>query len=132
MLLRAKGTFKVTVDSIRIVTDIDFCKFYRWLFVRAHYFTKNIQIPKHGAHSTVISPKIHKVDCTKYLRLNNQAVWFEYDILGNYGGYSKGFLNFWLDISCPDAEAILDDYGFKKQGGFSRLHVTIGNSKNLS
>jgi len=131
MQLRAKGKFKVSHDTIRIVTDVGFSQFYRWLFIRAHYFTQNLQIPKHGSHVTVISPKIHKVDCTKWMSLNNKEVYFNYDITGNYGGLSKGFLNFWFDIKCPEAEAILDDYGFKKQDGFSLLHITIGNNKHL-
>ena len=131
-MLKASGKFYVTKDSIKIVLDMDFCRYYNWLFTRAHYFTKKLQLPKHGAHIGIINQKIHKKDCSDYLYLNGQAVDFQYDIEGNYGGFSKGFLNFWMDVTCKEAEEILREMGCHiKTDGFGLLHITVGNNKNL-
>jgi len=131
MKLKAKGKFRVTKDSIRIVTDTDFCRYYRWLFNKAHYNTIKNQVPMHGAHINIASPKIHKVDCSKYLYLNNKDVYFEYSVEGNYGGFKKGFLNFWLDIWSKECEDIAYDLGIvKKEKGFELFHISILNTKN--
>ncbi len=131
-MLQAKGKFKVGKNSIRIVLDADFCRYYCWLYQRAFWFTKKLQTPLHGAHIGVISEKIHKRDCSDYLYLNGREVLFEYDYMGNYGGFSKGFLNLWFDVSCKDAEDILREFNLhKKTDGFALIHITIGNTKNL-
>jgi len=131
MKLHAKGRWKITNDSIRIETSLDFCSYYLWLFMRGTYNLHKMQLPKHKAHILVISSKIHKVDCSPFLYLNDQVVWFNYSEGGNMGGFSNGFKNWWLDTDIPRANEILDFYGFKKQAGFSRTHITISNSKNL-
>jgi len=127
----AVGTFQVTSDQIKIVCDDDFGRYYRWLFHRAHHYTIKLQPPKHRSHINVILPKIHKVICDNYLHLNGKRVRFQYDVEGNYGGFTKGFVNFWLDVCCRFGENILHENGFHKERNFSMLHLTVGNSKNL-
>ena len=131
--MKAKGKFHVTKDTIKIILDPDFCRYYKWLFDRAHYFTIKTQTPKYGAHIGICNPNIHKnVDCSQYLHLNKQEIWFDYDIGGNYGGFSKGFLNFWLDIQSRTCEDIAHDLGIlKKESGFAYFHITILNTKKL-
>jgi len=130
MLLRAKGVWKVTRDSIRIVTNMDFCRLYLWLFMRGTYNLHKMQLPKHGGHINIISPRIHKKDCSDYLYLNGREVWFYYSVSGNMGGFSRGFRNWWLDVNCQEAEEVLREFGFKKQDGFSLLHHSIANNKS--
>jgi hypothetical protein len=136
---RACGKYKIDQNSIKIVTDNDFCAFYRWLFRRTHYNTIQIQPPKHGAHIGVINPNIHKhidgspLDCSDYLYLNGREVWFDYTVEGNYGGFQKGFMNFWLNVECKEAEEILREFGYgEKTDGFSLFHITVGNNKHLT
>lgn len=134
--MKASGRFLVTEDSIRVVLHPDFCKFYGWLYKKATYNTQKISPPKHGAHINLVSPKIHKgVDCGAYLHLNGAKVDFFYDIGGNFGGFSKGFKNFWLDVKGKVLYKILDNLGIKQKkheiGRFARLHITIFNTKNL-
>ena len=130
-MLRAKGKFKITKDSIRIVTNLDFCKYYCWLFMRGTWNLHKMQLPKHGGHVGVINPRIHQKDCSDYMYLDGREVWFEYTVEGNFGGFSKGFKNWWLDVRCKEAEEILREFGLdKKTDGFSLLHHTICNNKS--
>jgi hypothetical protein len=132
-MLRALGYWKITDNSISIITDEGFCWFYRWLFNRAHYHTIKTQTPKHGAHINIIAPKIHGIiDCSKYNYLNGQEIYFNYDVMGNYGGFTRGFKNFWLDVFIPEAEEILKNFGLlNKQDGFEFFHISILNNKSL-
>lgn len=134
--IEASGRFAVSKDSIRVILHPDFCRFYGWLYKKATYNTEKISFPKHGAHINLVSPKIHKnTDCRKYLSLNGTRVSFQYDIMGNFGGFSKGFKNFWLDVKGKVLYKILDELGIKQKkheiGKFARLHITIFNTKNL-
>lgn len=132
MQLRAKGFWKVNKDSIRIVTDIDFCKYYYWLFMRGTWSLHKMQLPKHGSHVGIVNEKIHRVDCSRFLYLNNQEVYFNYNVTGNFGGFKKGFKNFWLDVYLEQGEDIQRELGiYKKTDGFEIFHLTICNSKNL-
>lgn len=128
--MRAKGTFQVEKDKLSIKICDDFGAYYRWLFNRAHWNVIKLQPPKHGTHINILSPKIHKVNCEFYRHLEGQEVWFAFDVEGNYGGFNRGFLNFWMDVTCAEGEEILEFEGFTRQEGYSLLHVTIGNTKN--
>jgi hypothetical protein len=134
-VLSASGRFKVENDSLRIALDSDFCRYYKHLFVKSIFNQFDVQIPKYGAHINIFSPKIHKLKGLKkkYGNLQGDKIDFHYDIRGNFGGFSKGtFVNFWLDVSCPFAEKLLMGEGFKKDGNFSLLHLTIFSTKGLT
>jgi hypothetical protein len=101
--------------------------------MRGTYNIHKMQLPKHFAHIGVINPKFHKdIDCKKFMHLNDKRVDFYYDNEGNYGGFTKGFRNFWLDVWCDDAHTILDFFGIPEQRNFCRAHLTIANNKNLT
>lgn len=130
--VKARGKFRVTKDSIRIVTDIDFCKYYARLFYEAHYKTIKYNLPQHGAHITIVNPKIHpNLNLQNYSSLDGTEVVFEYNVEGNYGGFTKGFLNFWFDVRCKKAHKIFKELGLPEQKGFSFAHITILNTKNI-
>ena len=135
-MLNAKGHFIFEKNGfIRIVLDSDFCRYYKSLFEEAHYFTKKLQTPKHGAHINIYNPKIYGVpDKIKFQELSKKyhkkEIIFEYNIIGNYGGFTKGFLNFWLNINCKLADEIADTLkATHKDSKHSRFHITIGNTK---
>ena len=130
-MLTAQGTWQIKSDSIKVLTDDDFCRYYRWHFNRAHWNTIKNQTPKYGAHIGICNPNIHKnIDCSKYLYLNDQKVSFSYDVGGNYGGFTKGFLNFWLNVFSDEFVGIADDLGIlKAKEGFEYFHITILSTK---
>lgn len=133
MWVKATGKFLVTDRTIRIVLDADICCYYKWLFDRAHYFTYKTQTPRYGAHINVVSDKLHNVNCAKYKHLNGVPIQFEYNITGNYGGFAKGFVNFWLDVKCKMCEDIAKDLNtYKVAEGFAPFHLTILNTKAAS
>lgn len=133
MFLKAKGRFSVDKNTLKVVLDRDFCRYYKWLYDQYYFNTIKTQIPMHGAHIGIVNPKIHKdVDTTKFLYLNKQEICFEYNIEGYFGGYTKGFKNFWLDVRSKELENIaLSLKVLKTYKNFSHFHITILNNKNL-
>jgi hypothetical protein len=138
-MLKAKGKFIFEKNGfIRIILHSDFCRYYKAFFQEAHYFTKKLQIPKHGAHINVYSSKIYgSPNAKKFKELkaeyDGKEVEFYYDVEGNYGGFTKGFLNFWLNVKCDSASHIADELGaFHTDEKYSRFHITIGNTKNIN
>jgi hypothetical protein len=131
--IKAKGKFLVEPNSIRVVLGYDFCKFYKWLFDRAHWFTIKTQLPLHEAHIGVVNPKLHKdVDTTSYKYLNNQEIWIEYSPDGFYGGATKGFKNFWFDVKSEELYVIATKLNvLNSYKNISNFHITILNNKNL-
>lgn len=133
MQIKAVGKWKIEDDQISIITNSDFCKYYAWLYKKATWNTQKVNLPAHGAHFNVVNPKIHgKIDCAKFKYLNGKEVYFYYSISGNFGGFTKGFVNFWLNVNCKKAEFIAKKLGvYKKEESFSVFHITIFNTKNL-
>ena len=131
--MKISGTYLVQKGAIKVITNNDVCKYYRWLFNKAHFNTIKNQIPKHGAHVGIINPKIHRsIDCMELKDLNGKRVDFDIDIEGNYGGFTKGFLNFWLDAHCQEFIDIRKWFGvYEEQDGFAPFHLTILNTKNV-
>jgi hypothetical protein len=131
--VKVAGIFKVGPDYFKIVLDKDICAYYKRLYDVATYHTKRTQLPKHGGHVNIVSTKLHKGISLKSVKhLHNVPVSFQVDIEGNYGGFTKGFLNFWLDVNSPLLEKLADSLGLPpKQGRFARFHLTIFNTKNL-
>ena len=131
-LLTAKGKWFVGDREMKIITDTDFIKFYLWLFRRGTYNIYKMNLPKYLAHIGIINEKIHNKDCSDYKYLNGREVWFKYDPSGNFGGYLKGFRNFWLDCFVEEGEEIQREFGIEdKTEGFARFHITIANNKNI-
>lgn len=130
-MLNAKGKWSIGKDYIKVLTGIDFCRYYQWHFNKAHWNTIKNQTPKYGAHIGICNPNIHKnVDCSKYFYLDGKDVWFDYEIGGNYGGFTKGFLNFWLNVFSEEFENIAKDLGIlKAKDGFEYFHITILSTK---
>lgn len=128
-MLTASGHYEVTERFIKVVTDNDFCKYYRWLFCQENN-DYGFSLPMYGAHIGIISESIHNKDCSDYLYLDGRETTFQYDIEGNYGGYLAGFLNFWLDVYSKEYSEIRREFGIPKEEGFCEFHMTIGNNKN--
>jgi hypothetical protein len=131
-LITVSGSYRIQRNSIRVVTSADICKYYRHLFNKAHYNIIKTQTPAHGGHVNIISPKLHNIDCTIFNDLHNTAATFQLDISGNYGGFRKGFLNFWFDCYSDDFYSIKDFLGIpRNDNGFADFHLTILNTKNI-
>lgn len=129
--LKAKGRIRIRDSKISIEVDSDFCKYYSQLYKQYSFNTKKINLPKHGSHINIYRKSLFGFrDLSSVMGFNGKNVEFQYNILGNFGGFEGGFKNFWFDVYCKEAHSIANILNLPKQSGFSRFHITIFNSKN--
>lgn len=124
MWINAKG--KIQIDNgVRIITNIDICKYYQWFINKYHYNTVKSQLPKYKAHITVINPKIHNIDnFEKVLDYNEKDVEFQYNVDMHI---SK--VNFWLPVKCDIEKEIKNKLNIVDNERYWGLHLTIANNK---
>lgn len=128
-MIKATGKIQVK-NGIRIVLDIDFCRYYLWLWHQHIYKTKKYQLPAHGAHVSIVLPNIHGItDYRPYSYLHGKTVEFEYST-----NIFVSKINLFLPVCCEWA----DEFRIKNKisittfsGTGTSLHLTIGNRKNL-
>jgi hypothetical protein len=98
-MLKAKGTIRVESKKSRIVveTGSGILDFYGWLISKKYWI--KLQKPLHDAHITLASEKFHKdVDWKKAEYYDGEEIEFEYDPYLVRGGYTKGFIMFYLKV----------------------------------
>ncbi len=128
--LTATGTFVTKPGEARINIDLDFCKFYKSLILQV-YKNANplLQLPKYGAHITIVSSKIHGWQDTSELEsLQNQRVQFTYDPNIKLGGTK--FKTFYVSVVCEFAEMIKRKLKIQEPETFLGLHICICNTKS--
>ena len=122
-----KGQGKIEVDNgVRIVTNVDICKYYSWHINKAFWNTIKSQIPKHRGHVTILNPKIHKItDFSSALKYHNKPVDFMYSPEDIY--ISK--VNFWFPAKSNIEQEIKDLFEVVDAPNYWGLHLTIANTK---
>lgn len=132
-VLKAKGKLSVNEKKKRIVLDIslDFVKLYLWFIKKKFWY--ELGAPAHGAHITLTNPKVHSnVDFKKALKHHGKEFEFEYDENMVRGGYTKGFVMFYMRVFSKELEDLKKDLGIVESNNYKGLHVTIGNGKNTN
>lgn len=127
--LEARGTFVVSNGDCRIVVDEDFCKYYKKLL---EYFEQekiaDFQIPRYGAHITIISTKIHGYRNTSKLEmLSGISIPFLYDADIKKGG--TRFTTYYASVKCPFANLIKKELMVVEPSSFLGFHICITNNK---
>lgn len=125
-MLKAQGIIKVE-HSQRMVLEVseDFTKYYSW-FVMQRYWVK-VQQPLHKSHITLALPKFHdNVDWGRAMDYHDQVIEFEYDPYLIEGGFTKGFIMFYVKVYSADLEYIKKDIGVVEKDDYRGLHLTIG------
>ncbi len=134
MVFESTGTIRFFPDGfVKIMTDQGIVDYYKNRIERAHWGLKT-QSGKHQAHITIISPKIHKGVKSTFLKKlwNGKQVKFKYDPYPHMGGSpSRGFVNFWLKIECPEIKKIKEALNIQESKNFIGDHLTICNTKNI-
>lgn len=129
-MLDATGTFVVSQGEARINVDTDFCNYYRKLILE--YYGENsidFQTPKHGAHITIISSKIHpNINTESVLKYHGDIIPFQYDNHIYKGGTI--FTTYYAYVECFFAEFIKRKLGIWSEPDFLGLHVCICNNKS--
>jgi hypothetical protein len=132
-MLRASGIIKVEPHKGRMVLDVsqDMIDLYYWFIARKYWIRMNK--PLHGAHITIYSSKHHKkINWDKAVHYHGERVEFEYDEHIIEGGYTKGFLMYYLRVYSDDIQRIKKRVGIVDGPYFRGEHLTISNSKNDS
>jgi len=129
-MLKAIGKISVEPNRGRIVLNVspDFVKLYYW-FISKHYWIKMNQ-PLHGSHVTIFSEKHHsKVNWNKAMWYHGKTLEFEYSANIKEGGYTKGFLMYYMLVFSSDLDQLKKKLGIVDSSNRNNLHITIANSK---
>ena len=123
-MFTASGYLQVQ-DGIRIITSHDMVRYYHWLVNQYFYQCQKFQLPAHGAHVTVVNPKIHRVNWSKARKYSNRLVTFE--VYPERAHISA--VNVWLPVHCPFADELKKELGVDDGRNYWGLHATVCNRK---
>jgi hypothetical protein len=129
-MLKAMGTISVDASRSRIVVDVsqDMVDYYDW-FIQKHYWIQ-LQKPLHGAHITITNSKFHKdVRWDLAKDYHGKPIEFEYDPYLIQGGFTKGFIMFYLKVFSDEIDQMKQELGIREREGYRGLHLTISNGK---
>jgi hypothetical protein len=122
-----KGTGRIEINKgVRIVTNIDVCKYYQWLISRHFENSIKTQLPKYKAHITLVNQDIHGVyDYSDVLSYDGKEVEFSYNPTEIY----HSPVNFWLPAKCEIEHEIKWLLAVDKDPKDWGTHLTICNMK---
>jgi hypothetical protein len=128
-MINASGVIKVERDKQRIVveTSPDIIDYYHWHLSKKYWIL--LQRPLHKAHITITNPKFHKdVNWQRAVYYDGERVDFQYDPYMIRGGYTKGFIMFYLKVYSETIDNMKKDLNIMENDGYRGLHITIGSS----
>jgi hypothetical protein len=130
-MLEASGRLVVGPGEVRINIDTDFCRYYRKLLLDATCESpRDFQTPKHGAHITVISKKIHgNTDTSSLADYDGSTTPFKYSPVIVRGG--TRFVTYYVKVECLTADFIKRKLGVIDGKNYLGLHVCICNNKAI-
>lgn len=112
-------------DGIRIITSHDTILYYHRLVDEYFFHCKKFQLPAHGAHVTIVNPKIHKVNWAKARKYIGKVV--EFEVFPEDAHISA--VNVWLPVFCDFADELKRELGVDDDRNYWGLHLTICNKK---
>ena len=126
--MKINGKIEVK-NGLRIKVNLDFCRYYMWLVTKYHYNTQKYQLPMHGAHVTILNPKIHgkkkQIDFNKLKPFDGKTV--EFEVYPKDAYVSK--VNVWLPVKCDFADKLKKALGIVEDRNWWGSHITICNKK---
>lgn len=127
-LITAKGIVKFTEGKLAVIVSPDFTRYYNWFITRRYWIA--FHTPAHKPHITLVNRNIHdEVDWNRAKRYHNRKVEFEYDPYLVEGGFTKGFIMFYLSVYSKELDNIKTDLRVKENKNYKGLHITIANNK---
>ena len=109
----------------------DLIDLYYWFIARRYWIRMNR--PMHSAHITLYSEKHNKkVNWEKAVYYHGREIEFGYDEYIIEGGYTKGFLMYYLRVYSQEIEQIKKKLGIVDGPRFRGEHLTLANSKSNS
>jgi len=129
-MLRATGIISVQPHKGRMVLDVsdDLIKLYYHFICQKYWIRMNT--PLHGAHVTIYSANHNKkINWDKAVYNDKKVVEFEYDENIVEGGYTKGFLMYYIRVYSDQIDQIKKKVGIVDGPYYRGLHLTICNGK---
>jgi len=129
-MLKASGVINVQPHKGRMVLDVsqDLVELYYW-FISKNYWIR-MNRPMHGAHITLYSSKHNKkINWEKAMYYHGKTIEFDYDENIVEGGYTKGFLMYYLRVYSEELDKIKKKIGVVDGERFKGIHLTICNGK---
>jgi hypothetical protein len=130
-MLSGLGKIHVDQKAQRIVVNLsrDFIPYYLW-FIKKEYWI-DLQAPMHYGHITLANKKLYTgVDYQQAAdSYHGQIVDFMYDVNAVRGGYTKGFVMFYLKVYSEELDDIKRKLNIVDRYDYRGLHITLGNSK---
>lgn len=130
-MLSGLGKIYVDKKAQRIVVDLsrDFIPYYLWLIKKEYWI--DLQAPMHYGHITLANKKLYTgVDYQQAAdSYHGQIVDFMYDVNAVRGGYTKGFVMFYLKVYSEELDDIKRKLNIVDRYDYRGLHITLGNSK---
>lgn len=123
-MFKASGYIQVN-DGVRIIASHDTIRYYHRLVDEYFFHCNKFQLPAHGAHVTVVNPKIHKVNWAKARKYIGKVV--EFDVYPEDAHISA--VNVWLPVRCDFADNLKRELGVDDGRSYWGLHLTICNKK---
>jgi hypothetical protein len=128
-MIQASGIIEVDEKRSRIVvnTSSDILDYYHW-FIKRH-FKIRLHYPLHDAHITITNPRFHKnVNWDIAKSHNGKKIVFHYDPYVVQGGYTKGFIMFYLKVHSEELDKFKREINIVESDSYRGLHITIGQS----
>lgn len=121
-----KSLGKIQVyNGVRIIADLDLIRYYHRLIDFYNYRTEKLQLPAHGAHITLINPKIHKVNWTLAKKFAGKEV--EFEAYPEQMTVSR--VNYWIPVKCEYGDVLKKVLGVVEGSRYLGLHMTVCNRK---
>lgn len=130
-MIKSGGIIKVEFGKrVALELDDDFIKYYNWFITRKYWI--KIPTPLHMAHISICNDKIkHQCDWSRAVEYDNQFIQFEYDPHLIEGGFTKGFIMFYLKVQSPQIDLIKKDINIIESETYRGLHITVATGKSL-
>ena len=124
-MFKSHGKLEIN-NGVRIVADWDLIRYYHQLVEYYTYQTKRLQLPAHGAHITIVNPKIHKnVDLNLCKNIRGIKVEFFYYPEKIYVSPK----NYWIPVTCEFADNLKKSLNVKETNNWLGFHLTVCNNK---
>jgi hypothetical protein len=125
-MFKSKGHLQVKDGAVRIVAGLDLIKYYHNLVNFHNYRTQRLQLPAHGAHITVVNPKIHRgININPAKEFDGWEVEFDYFPEDMY----VSRVNYWIPVKCVFADFLKRKLKVDDGENYWGLHLTVCNKK---
>jgi hypothetical protein len=128
-MLNGTGKVSVNKNDKRIVVEVshDFVQYYNWFLKKEKWI--DLHEPKYKGHITIANFKLHPfVDYQLAAKmLHNKQVTFSYTPNPIQGGFTKGFVMFYLEVFSNDIDKIKQELNIIDSKSYRGLHITLGN-----